>query len=292
MKTDGVIGQFPQFDMPVFFGRDISKFSDFISVWYGDFPMLEVPSQKPIKILYPLDYLPTPNPAQTLLIDKFVRGLEVAMNVTRTDIYLAEYWENECPDGPEHSDISAYLKLAGSYPYYRDSYYDLAGFRDEYTKQYGKPPFVHEAMRWQWDIGKSISVEQRDMYWRRSEIYRHWLLNRVFDAHSNNLKTIMILPIEAGEPNYRESKPAPFSILSGYSSLNMAPMMRAPELTAPVGEIQFHSTVTDRIEPLPIAVSIIGTPGMDLILADVVEKGLEAVGLPTWVKTGRSMYWS
>ena len=26
---------------------------------------------------------------------------------------------------------------------------------------------------------------------------------------------------------------SPFSILSGYASLNMAPMMRAPELTAP-----------------------------------------------------------
>lgn len=31
--------------MPVFFGRDISRFSEFISVWYGDAPMLRAPSK-------------------------------------------------------------------------------------------------------------------------------------------------------------------------------------------------------------------------------------------------------
>ena len=58
----------------------------------------------------------------------------------------------------------------------------------------------------------------------------------------------------------------------------MAPIMRAPELTAPgsspssflevylpvalVGEISYDSIVTKRAEPLPIAVSVIGAPGM------------------------------
>jgi len=30
--------------MPVFFGRDVSKFADFISVWYGSSPVLRQPS--------------------------------------------------------------------------------------------------------------------------------------------------------------------------------------------------------------------------------------------------------
>ena len=66
--------------------------------------------------------------------------------------------------------------------------------------------------------------------------------------------------------------------------------------------------MTKREEPLPVAVSVIGAPGMtskseciyyeltvyaigtDLILVDLVEKGMKAGGLPTEVKTGRSMY--
>lgn len=68
MDTDGVVGQFPfviplsifyvlnpgrsnlsidsrQFDMPVFFGRDLSRFPEFIDVWYGNSPLLKMPSK-------------------------------------------------------------------------------------------------------------------------------------------------------------------------------------------------------------------------------------------------------
>lgn len=69
------------------------------------------------------------------------------------------------------------------------------------------------------------------------------------------------------------------------------------------------SNVTKREEPLPIAVSVIGAPGKipltflplcyqltitivgtDLILVDLVEKGMKDAGLPVTVKTGRSLY--
>lgn len=84
--------------------------------------------------------------------------------------------------------------------------------------------------------------------------------------------------------------------------------MRAPEVTAPgkscsalnpcrgfvltviVGDIPYNSTVTKREEPLPIAVSVIGAPGADMTLVDLVEKGLKGSGVATEVKTGRFMY--
>lgn len=88
---------------------------------------------------------------------------------------------------------------------------------------YGKPPFFHHAMRWQWyvnpfepgnrqtwadscdrSISKTISLEGRNRYWRRCEVYRKWLFERVFDAESKTVVTIMVFPIEAGKPNYRE----------------------------------------------------------------------------------------
>lgn len=65
----------------------------------------------PVNILYPLDYLPTPNAAQSRLIDKFVEGLESALQVSKEDISLAGLWKEDCPDGPEHTDIAEYLKL-------------------------------------------------------------------------------------------------------------------------------------------------------------------------------------
>lgn len=44
-KTPTLWLPFRQFDMPVLFGRDLSRFSEFISVWYGDSPMLRTPSK-------------------------------------------------------------------------------------------------------------------------------------------------------------------------------------------------------------------------------------------------------
>lgn len=57
------------------------------------------------------------------------------------------------------------------------------------------------------DVGKQISVQERDMYWHRSEVYRRWLLDKIFKADSKDAMSIMILPIEVGKPNYRESEP-------------------------------------------------------------------------------------
>lgn len=68
-------------------------------------------SQSPVKILYPLDYLPTPNAAQISLIGRFVKGLELSLGVSRTEISLAELWKQDLPDDPEDSDIVEYLHL-------------------------------------------------------------------------------------------------------------------------------------------------------------------------------------
>lgn len=66
--------------------------------------------QATVKLLYPSDYLPTPNPAQTRLIDKFATGLESALQISRTNMSLAELWKRDCPDGAEHGDIAEYLE--------------------------------------------------------------------------------------------------------------------------------------------------------------------------------------
>ncbi|KAM0430141.1 hypothetical protein ACHAPT_006149 [Fusarium lateritium] len=232
MNNDGVVGQFPEFDMPGFFGRDITKFTKFISVWYGNSPRLRAPPKAPVKILYPRDYLPTSNAEQTRVIDQFVSGLESALGVKRTEISITQRWEEDAPDGKEHDDIAKYLDTAGIYPFFHDGYYALEPFRKEYQEKFGKAPFVHRYVEWQWSVARDISTEERDECWRRCEVYRHWLLNKIFEADDKGSISIMVFPIEVGQPNYRDSPEPPYGLLNGYASLNMSPIMRAPEVTA------------------------------------------------------------
>ncbi|OAR02180.1 hypothetical protein LLEC1_06508, partial [Akanthomyces lecanii] len=161
--------------------------------------------------------------------------------------------------------------VAAIYPFYHDQYHSLEGFRNDYARKYGRPAFVHRALHWQWEVGKAISKDERDECWRRSEVYRHWMLDKILKAGSQDTVVMMPLPIEAGQPNYRDAPPPPYSLLSGYAALHMSPMLGAPEVTAPVGDIPYMSTVTDREEALPVSVSLIGAPGTDLLLPRLVE---------------------
>ncbi|KAI1819342.1 amidase [Xylaria intraflava] len=313
MNTEGVVGFFPEFDMPGFFGRDLARFPEILSVWYGKSPMLIPSSEKSVtKILYPKDYLPTPHAGQTAVIEEFVTALETSLDVKRSSVSIAELWKEHLPDGPEHDDISKYLETAGCYPFFHDSYKASEPFRDGYKKKFGKPPFVHRFEHWLWDEGNSISQEERDECWRRCEVYRLWLLDSIFKPTSQDGLTIMILPIEVGKPNYRDAREPRYGILNGYDSLNLSPIMRAPEVTAIVGQTTFMSEVTKQSAPYPIAASVIGSPGKELfycrsratyfmktntdaigsdsIITNVTIDAMKKAGIPVELKTGESVY--
>jgi hypothetical protein len=67
-------------------------------------------SKKPRTILYPKDYLPTTNAAQTEVIETFVRDLEAELGVMRTEVSLAEEWKKSRPVDVEEEDVAEYLK--------------------------------------------------------------------------------------------------------------------------------------------------------------------------------------
>ncbi|KAG9251982.1 amidase [Emericellopsis atlantica] len=298
MNNEGVVGQLPLFDMPGFFGRDLSKFPEFMSVWYGDSPRLLPPPKVPVTILYPRDYLSTPSQEQTKVIDRFVAGLEGALAVKRTAISIAERWAEDSPDGQEHHDISKYLetKKAGIYPFFYDSYHALESFRNEYKEKYGKAPFVHRYVHWQWDVARGMSKEERDECWRRCQVYRQWLLDRIFKVQRQGQLAYYGFPDQGRRTKLSRLTSAvsyslqPYGLLNGFASLNMSPIMQAPEITAIVGQISFDSVVTQRTEPYPVAASVIGPPGADFIVTELTIKGLETAGIPIKVKTGPGVY--
>lgn len=149
---------------------------------------------------------------------------------------------------------------------------------------------------WFRNIAEQISVEERDSYWRRSGIYRHWLLDRVFKANSNDFITIMVFPTEVGNPKlpwcgttvatlscwaatkYWQTFSGPYPywvVIPRWTWLQWCEHLSSPLwVSLPdevsqvysqvllVGEITYNSVVTRREEPLPIGVSVIGAPGV------------------------------
>jgi hypothetical protein len=72
--------------------------------------------QKSKTILYPKDYLPTTNAAQTEVIESFVRDLEAELGVKRTEVSLAEEWKKSRPVDVKEDDVAEYLKEVRDIP--------------------------------------------------------------------------------------------------------------------------------------------------------------------------------
>ncbi|KAH6974099.1 amidase signature domain-containing protein [Ilyonectria sp. MPI-CAGE-AT-0026] len=301
LDTQGVASFCPYFDVPSFFGRDISRFRHFAELWYGDSNRLMKDYEfgtSGTRILYPLDYLPTSNAPQMRLIDSFVEDLEHVLGTKRTPISLAELWKKSPPDSVVDKDLSEYLKTArllliyphqaGTLPYYKDAIGIVKEFYDGYTAKFGKTPFVHRALLWRWETADQVTPEDRDEGWARIYTYRKWLLDNIFTEGS-----ILVLPIDEGRPNYRDTPPPPFGLLSGYSSLYISPIAGIPEVTAPSEWIlpqlvRCDADEAEISEPFPISVSVAGPPGEFLGTRDLVVQTLSNL-LPIRLNTGRSI---
>lgn len=138
--------------------------------------------------------------------------------------------------------------------------------------------------------------------------FRKWFYEEILKPEKQN--AIMVLPIEMLEPRYRDQPPAVPSIPpSGLSVLYLSPTLGAPEIVvpgkhvsmfrrpvkaliqrSPVGQVPFHSRISNRNEFLPVAVSVLGAPDTDVELIDMVQQCLLSSGRPTSVQTGSTMF--
>lgn len=64
---------------------------------------------RPVRLLYPEDYFPYPNPAAQALMEASVRHMESCLGIKRTAVNLAELWLQDDPTGQGIS-LAEYLQ--------------------------------------------------------------------------------------------------------------------------------------------------------------------------------------
>ena len=177
------------FDVPCFFGRDISKFKDFACAWYGADLQSDQTTQpissisadqnvyvhgKPPRILYPMEFICNLGDEQKGLIDKFVRDLESALGVKREVISLAKEWEvsapgnlakqalqdymqNVCAPLPNHPTSHPDMIQAPTHAFFYDLYHNFDKFREDFGAKNNKSPYISPMLRWRWSASKHHS---------------------------------------------------------------------------------------------------------------------------------------
>lgn len=285
VSLSGMVETFPWFDTPVVFSRSLKILGRILPSWL---PKSQSESFSGcMNIIYPLDYLPTPVPAQMKLIDELVEDLVTCFRCSVTKIYLRDSWRQCPPDGAD-PDIEMYLKDVIVHTYYYSYYHLTSGWVDKYKDRFGHEPYVIPFVKQRWDSGAAVTVQQHEVGIKKLEVYRKWLLDTLFLSRGN--RTLVVLPIAPVEPHYRDERTESPRYQTATDELFLSPILKAPDVVVPIGEIPYDSRITGRREWLPVGVNLVGAPGMDKWLFDAVTMVLEASGRPDRVTSGSRIF--
>lgn len=221
------------------------------------------------------------------LIDGFVDDLAACFGCSVTKMSLRDSWR-QCPPDVADPDIEVYLKDVIQHTYYYSYYHLTSGWRDEYMGRFGHEPYVIPFVKRRWASGAAVTPQQHEEGLSKLEVYRKWLLDTLFLSHRG--RTLVVLPISPVEPHYRDERTESPGYQSATNELFLSPILKAPDLVVPIGEVPYESRISGRLEWLPVAVNLVGAPGMDQWLFDAVTRVLRSSGRPETVSSGSRIF--
>lgn len=244
--------------------------------------------KRPYRLIYPLDYLPTENPEQMKIIDSFIQDLETHLPATIIPLSIRSSWHQSHP--PEASDdVEQYLHDVIRRTFYRQFYHSTASFRQVYAERHdGQQPYVIPFVRRRWTLGASVSDAEHEEATQRLLVYRKWLHDQFFG--DENFETFVILPVAEVKPVYRDEKVESPETQSACDQLFLPPICGSPDVVVPIGEMPYHSKISNKIEYLPVVANLIAAPGRDHELLGAVDTILERSGRSKMVSTGPRIF--
>jgi len=290
----GMVTTYPLFDTPCIFTRGLQPLKLALKSWVPQTGTINNTNEKgSYEIVYPVDYLPVANQEQMALIDGFLSDAAAHLPATIKRISIREMWKSSHPEGTP-DNVDAYLADLVARTFYYAFYHSSDGFRRAYAETHdGKTPYVIPFVQRRWAKGAAVSDAQHQEAESKMKVYKEWFLSTVFHQPSideGRKQVFILLPISNVVPNYRdEVSPSPEQ-QSGLDELFLPPILGAPNIAVPIGDVPYESRITGRTEYLPVVADLVAAPGNDWQLIAAVERVLTLSGRPTTVKTGKRMF--
>ncbi|KAI1151518.1 amidase signature enzyme [Nemania diffusa] len=276
------------FDTVGYFCRSLDMFQAFSRSTLG--PYVAEFESFPRTILYPTDFFPSQDETQQHIVESFISILEDFLSVRRTEFSLADRWTDSPPPEAEGKSLAKYMNRAGYNPFYYDGYREYDYFREDHAKRFGTRVYVSPHMQWKWDLGAEVTKSEREQGLRELKVFRNWVANNVLQGDERcGSNAILVLPVGPGQPIYRDIYIPP-KTREGIDALSLGAFLGIPQIVLPIGQSKYKSRVSGQEENLPIAGSIAGAPGSDLMLIKLVERALKKAGWPTQVACGRDAF--
>lgn len=286
---EGIVPSAQQFDTVGLMTRSSEEMQRFVDTSIGTKRPL---SNKPTKLIYPTDWLPTKDSEQMAMIEDFTGIVEKSLGVTRTEVSLSEEWALTAPEGLRAISIADYLRKTGLWVNMYPGYQNFESFREGYKSKFGVKPYTSPVQSSKWEQGSQITKEMFDEGLSQIKVFKDWVDTHVMSIESNgNSPALMVLAVGLSQPLYRDRDPEPGAGGGGsYNGNFFSSLLGLPQLVVPIGQKPYLSKITDRTEYFPIVAGITSTQGMDSILVKTAHTALQKAGWPTQVCTGSLMF--
>jgi len=142
-----------------------------------------------------------------------------------------------------------------------------------------------------WDLVATESPDIRAKAVEKINIHNEWFLKQVLrDGPKGPSDTVILVP-HFFHMHRDEYKRAPSErVYNGFDSNHHASFAGVPEFVFPIGQIDYTSPISKRMEFVPVAASIIGPKNSDIMLMNLISKTLTENNRPDCVLPGRSAF--
>ncbi|KAF7954179.1 hypothetical protein EAE96_005310 [Botrytis aclada] len=290
ISCEGLVPVSSHLDTPGIFSRDISEFSIATKLWLGTSGTSDQSSSSvmPTKLTILSERYENLAPEMKEVMEDFIQDFEAATQLPRTITTMDELWKLHAPEKSSGKTFAETFQTTLAHIQLYGHYNNTIPFREDYKKRFGTEPYAEPLLRYKWDLGAKLSHDQLTTALEEKELFSNFMKEYLF-----NNGGVMLLPCALPDIPYRdgyfgsvEESGAPwqgFNVpITVFSSLG-----GGPAVSIPVGQSPYNSKITGAKEYQPVGLMLLGAPGTDEYLIDLVKLVLVASHQPLSVKTGK-----
>ncbi|KAE8135908.1 amidase signature domain-containing protein [Aspergillus pseudotamarii] len=315
ITLEGMLAQNWAQDTAGVLGRNPAEWAKFAKAWYT--PELHQPESItglsplsvqdtttfPAQILYPDEQFPLLNPAAQEIVDTVLSSIANALNMTIKHTNLSATLV-DAPILSDKKDSLDRLLMATATLTYWSSHVAVADpLMTEWGRRYeGRFPPVDPLWRKEWSQFNASMINQAayDQALRDKRKGVDWFEKNVLpETPQSCSESLLICDIGTGGlPSFREKalNEGPNATFLGRVPDGAAipcsmicPIFGCADFTIPLGQVPYHSPVSNVTEQFPVSINMIVRRGCDFVLFNMVEK-LAQAGVIRTVKTGKQAF--
>ncbi|GAA5856573.1 hypothetical protein JCM8547_005870 [Rhodosporidiobolus lusitaniae] len=287
LSLEGVMPMASTLDTPGYFARNAELFARFGKAWFANSAVATRSYEAfPSRIRASSDLFSVEGPANEIL-QTFVSNLSSFLNATVDTTSYYGQW-NETIGQEVGQDLLTYANASWTVFV---GYYQYNNFGQQFIADYGavhegRMPLKDASVDVRWAYGVEQGIEGYNAAQAVKENVKRFSTTYLTPNSSTTCsESLFIYPQSAGTTSYRTYFPSYPTPAFGFAPTYQAIYADEPEITIPIGQVPYNSTVTNKQEFLPVTVSMHAARGCDFMLYDLAEQ-LATAGLISPVKTG------